>query len=460
MATISDMRRIFVKISSFLLPAFLIGCSSFPNTDLLFHEIAIQPSQRVTQDKSFELPFNAYVVGVEKANWQSVGSIYECEDVHRKSHQCLNINAEYFATDKNFQRKMREIYTWQYKHTFVSHIAKYSTNSASKPCFIYNIYDQTSSCKDVLEAIPQKGQFVQESWNALSQLGSEITKDIQTIRPTHFIVYMMGWNTPQWEAIKNYRDLFENLIKAARDNPAEEFRPIFLGMSWPSTGSPTLPGADFGIKAKDADDVGMIWGNILINRVLADLKAKYGIPIIVVGHSFGARASSRAVFSAPLLTPDALPHKNVDLLVGLQGAYSFQRYIKGAGVEGSPYRDYSTMVGKAVLTSSRHDEAVKKAGHGDFFVGSSVSYEKTKNPEYSSYFEHIQTDAQGLTSIPSCNPSKIAYVDASSIINKVQPGTSPANGAHSFIYGIEVGRLVYEFISKCVKPSRLSQNSK
>jgi hypothetical protein len=453
MNTMRNITMDLTKIGSPFLLAFLSGCTSFPNTDILFHEVAVQANQRQNRDKSFDLPFNAYVVGVEKANRTRVGSIAECT-VNEKNGHCLNINANYYVADETFKQEIRDIYSDQYRPTFISHIAKFSTDSTANPCFIFNIYDQSSPCQGALNVVPQEDQYVSKSWDVLSQLGDDISNNIEATHPTHFVVYVMGWNTPQWEAIKNYRDLFGSLSAAAKEHPSNEFRPVFIGITWPSTGSPALPGADFGIKARDADEVGMIWGNILVNRVLADLKAKYRIPIVVVGHSFGARVSSRAVFSSPLISADAIPHKNVDLLLGLQGAYSFQRYIEGAGTEGSPYRDFSKMVGKAVLTSSSFDQAITMAEHGDYYVGSIGTYNRTHLQEYLPYFEHTQTNDKGQVNLLSCDSAKIAYVDASSVINQVQPGTSPATGAHSFIYGVEIGRLTFDFISQWAKPTQ------
>lgn len=437
-----------------LLAAMLAGCASFPNTDIEFHELAVQQNLRQNKDKSFDLPFNAYVIGVEKANSSIIGTIRECE-TSQQGDRCLNINSNYYARNERLKKEIQEIYTEQHRPTFVSHVARFSTNAASNPCYIYNIYDQSNSCGNTKNEIPQKGQYVSRSWDVLLNLGSSISRDIQDNKPTHFLVYFMGWNTPQWEAVKNYRDLFSSLAAAAKESKGTtSFRPLFLGITWPSTGKPIVTAADFGVKAKDADEVGLVWGNLVINRVLSELKAKYGIPIVVVGHSFGARASSRAVFSAPLIT-DKLSTQNTNLLLGLQGAYSFQRYVPKKGEEGAPYSDFSKFVGKAVLTSSTFDTAVTKAFHEEHFVGSADVYEKTKNPEFSTYFEHARTNDKGLVDITSCEPTKVGFVDASSIINKNQPGTG--GGAHSFIYGTEVGRLTLQFIAACTTPKKKAQ---
>lgn len=441
----------FKGIASSLLVMSLTGCASTPNTDIVFHELAVPTNQRQNMDKSFDLQFDAYVIGVEKANSSKVGSIKECET--SEESRCLNINSKYYAENETLRKEVRDIYIGQHRPTFISHIARFSTDPNSKPCFFYNIYDKSIYCDNNVNETPEKGKYVSKSWEVLSRLESAISSDIQELKPTHCMVYFMGWNTPQWEALKNYRDLFSSLTAAAKESNTN-FRPLFLGITWPSTGLPTIEGSDYGIKAKDADEVGLIWGNILINRVLSDLKVRHGIPIIVVGHSFGARAASRAVFSSPLIK-DVLPQRTTDLLLGLQGAYSFQRYIPKAGTEGAPYSNFPKFVNKVVLTSSSFDTAVTKAGHKDYFVGSASVYEITKRPEYLTYFEHVKTDVNGLSDVPSCDPSKVKLVDASSIINQDQPGTG--GGAHSFIFGTEIGRLTFQYISACAtKPKENS----
>jgi hypothetical protein len=421
-----------------------VGCSSRPNTDMLFHELAIPESERINSNKTFELQFNAYVIGVEKANKGKIGFIDECKN---GSHgHCINTDAVIGLGGERLKEELRDIYSNQLRPTFVSHIAKFTSTRGTKPCFTYNMYEQTQLCGSHAKLPLNNGQYLTSGWDALLDLTTELDNDILSIKPTHLIVYFMGWNTPQWEAMKNYRDLFGNLLSAAKEHNDDMFRPLFFGVTWPSTGTPIVDGSDYGIKGKDADEVGMIWGNILINHVLGDLKAKYGMPIIVIGHSFGARASSRAVFSAPLL-PNRTKRKNVNLLLGLQGAYSFERYVPGAGIEGSPYSHYSEMAEKVVLTSSEYDTAVTKAGRAAYFVGSNAVYNKTKLPQYSPYFEHVVTGKQNLEPIPSCDPSKITLVDASSVINQNQPGTG--GGAHSYIYTIDVGRLTYQLIAMC-----------
>jgi hypothetical protein len=73
---------------------------------------------------------------------------------------------------------------------------------------------------------------------------------------------------------------------------------------------------------------------------------------ILIGHSFGARVITRAIFSNGLINPPKVNKESpethqknmydIDLVFGLQGAFSINRFIPGEGEERSPYRIFST----------------------------------------------------------------------------------------------------------------------
>ena len=82
------------------------------------------------------------------------------------------------------------------------------------------------------------------------------------------------------------------------------------------------------------------------------------LPVIAIGHSFGARAMTRALFSSPLINDEKMVTSPVNLAVSLQGAMSINRFFPSLGNEGAPYRDYVSLVNtKIVLTASRFDSA-------------------------------------------------------------------------------------------------------
>lgn len=417
------------------------GCSATGD----FRQVADYYGKTPTEQSALNLPFDAYIVGLDKASQNKVGVIKECSAAH-ESTNCLDVDQKYFSDHPEIQSAFKEKYRTQMKSIYVSHIAKF--DGGSGPCYVYNLYSDAHGC--ARRYVPHPGETVVDAgWPALGALGQDIGAYIQEKHPTHLVVYTMGWNTLQAEAMDNFRELALNL-KAAAEND-KSFIPLIIGVTWPSTGTPIIGGTDFGIKAGDAEEVGSIWENILINRELRMLKAQANFKVIVIGHSFGARASSRAVFSRALVTSDT--QKTVDLLIGLQGAYSYQRYGKYAdedpinGREGAPYRDFSDMVGLSVLTASRFDSAVTRACHNDYFVGSYAAMNLSRGRQHGQTFAYDETNESGRLSGYPCDSQRVLYVDASSIINGHKDGTM--GGAHSMIYSPQMGNFVYQLIHAC-----------
>lgn len=96
------MFKIYATFIAFIMFVILSGCATNKlKTDISFHEMAVGKSERENKDKDFNLPFDAYVIGVEKDNKSRVAEIKECtETVHRN---CLNINASYYTKNKIMQ---------------------------------------------------------------------------------------------------------------------------------------------------------------------------------------------------------------------------------------------------------------------------------------------------------------------------------------------------------------------
>jgi len=409
-----------------------------------FNQLALIGQASEQERRELTLPFDAYIVGIEKDNASRVGSLADCPGA--AGGDCLAIDAPYLRERPDLRDALHGKYAGQHRPTYVSHIARFGPDG--QVCFLYNIYATTDACAPLaLPAAPEE-RLVTRSWRAMSTLGRDLERLAGERKFSHVIVYTMGWNTYQPEALRNIRDLATRLREAAAGDPA--FRPLVLGVTWPSTGDPTIPMADFGIKAKDADEVGAVWENILLNRELRRIKATSGFRLVVVGHSFGARAATRAVFSAPLVT--AAPTPVVDLLVSLQGAYSYQRYLAtdagdAEGREGAPYRDFATLAGPVVLTASRHDTAVLQARHARYFVGSHVAFDEAGRGPHAARFLQTATADDGRVPALACAPQRVMWIDASSVIKGNQPGTG--GGAHSVVYTPEIGRLVYQLIRTC-----------
>lgn len=402
----------------------IVGCTS---TDPLFHRLVVDPPPDI-------LPGDTFVVGVEKARRGYAGAPVRACDSTRTT-ECVRLS----AVRQALAAEIRELYEGQWRPTFISHIAQ---SDSAGWCFIFNDYEQGPPCPGVELKRGQDRGRVSASWAAVETLRRHVTDYVAAKSPTHIVVYSMGWNTTQAEAIdENFKKLQLGLLNAGS---RATFRPLFIAITWPSTGSPWIPGTDYGIKAKDADEVGLLWANAVINSALRAVKKASNIPIVVIGHSFGARVTSRAVFSSALLGEPEEPV--VDLLVGLQGAYSFRRFVVGEGKEEAPYSDFSQQVGQVVLTTSKYDTAVTRAWHEKYFIGTSKVQEATKAEQYKAIFAHGELGADGSLR-GTCDGATVLFVDASLVI-KDRDGRG---GAHNDIYGPEIGRATYELIRQCVK---------
>ena len=438
------IRRI---ILSFVLAA-LIGCASKPSVD--FHKLALLDTLPSAEREALLLPFEAIIVGVEKDNQSRIGAIRECTVITAYT-ECIHIDSPYFTSQPALRENLRAKYRNQYRPTFVSHVVSF--DKETPPCALFTIYSGIAPCNGL--ALKLQPASVAASWQALRTLQDSLDLSMGNKPPTHVVVYTMGWNRIQAEAIGNVRDLVQQLLAAsvADGSNKDAFRPLVLAVTWPSTGSPTISSADFGIKAKDADEVGAVWINALIHRTLQPLKQRHGFRLVVVGHSFGARATSRATFSAPLLRPEENGPPVVDLLLGLQGAYSFQRYGSAEnagdpdGNEGAPYRDFAKGAGTVALTASSFDTAVTAFLHGPYFVGSHQAYMRSRNSPHAERFQHVRAGADGLVEGVICGPERVLYIDASDAIREPHPGTG--GGAHSGIYTPQIGRMTYQLIRSC-----------
>ena len=436
------------------LSTLLAACGHQP--DAAFHTLAEYAKFPPPEQQKLLLPFDAYVIGLEKTNASRIGRVEECPPGSgAAAPHCLHINAPYYADRPELQASLRKLWdpARQLRPIYVSHIARFDAPYAA-PCYLYSAYDASLNCPGASDPGDKAG--VATSWSALDKLHADLEQRISRDRPTHVLVYTMGWNTDQRESLDNFRDLVRELKQAAASaQPQRTFKPLVIGVTWPSTGSPTIQATDFGVKASDADEVGAVWLNALLNGHLRQLKRDHAFKLVVVGHSFGARATSRGAFSAGLLGVDeATPA--VDLLIGLQGAYSYQRYLaqedgtSPEGIEGAPYRDFAKGAGTVALTASSFDTAVTAAGHGKYFVGSKMAYDQSSGGPQRNRFLHVRAEANGDVPGLKCGPERVMWIDASEVINTPKPGTG--GGAHSGIYTPGVGRLTFRLIQECAPP--------
>lgn len=429
--------------SVLLIALTLTGCGGL-GTKPEFHSAAVEPTKFVISYSP------SYLIGIEKANRTRIGGP-QWKDCDRKEY-CFNTNTPELTTE--LRQKIEERFD-DIKGHFISHIIRYAHqgNGWYAGQWSYNIYgpenqDQTRTCAT-------QGQTPTETcsnsgWNAVRNLKSELAQRIKQDGITHLIVMSTGWNTLQNESISNYNDWIAHILSAAREDGTIRFRPLFIGLSWASDWLwwNWFGASDFVNKAHDADEVGLTWANVLVHEVLLPLKQDTGVPVVLIGHSFGARLLSRAIYSGAILPSKSTSREPVDLFIGMQGAFSVNRFTPDKGKEAQPYRNYSRGAKKILLTSSKYDEAVESAIHtGDTFAGSAHAYQITQGKDYAGIFEHIAIDPQGgWTTPPSSNSSKVTLVEASAMIATNKPGTGGL--AHSDVFDKEAGRFMWQAIKE------------
>jgi hypothetical protein len=502
-----------------------------------FHSVLYFP-------KGEALHYPGYLLAIEKSPQNIIGGPKEGTDRTGFVHG----DAEYLTGEPppgfsgGTRDQIRDFQHRDRKALFVSHIARYGVDAQDQNgayqmvdhCFLYNAYkakgvadsgiadatlNRMYDWRDCADQLAVSGNtqasfgarsidtLYSDGLDALLPLETQLTRDVKRDRYTHIVVIVMGWNTSQDEAIRNFNDIAGNIIQAAyetvrpghasgkKDIPSSSapavFRPLVVGVTWPSFWTNGFTNfLSYPNKADDADELGMSWLNVLLNRTLPCVLKSTAMPdgritlrTVLIGHSFGARAATRALFSSPLLeagpASSGPPSSVVDLAIGLQGAVSINRFVPSKSEEGAPYRDFKKLGNThVVLTAS--DKDIATAWPSWYPASGSIqSYRKAcdaSNVEYADTFscwmavdrsERAQSlslcpagtsDCEGSNTVdPAAVGSKVLYVDTSKGITEFNsPGSG--GGAHSDIYRLPMGRLLWSLISTYARsePHRLA----
>jgi len=390
-----------------------------------------------------------YLIGIEKADVDAVQRLAPCsaEPSSTAVGYCLNLNA--YPQDSPWRNKIAE-QNDRGKTLFVSHIARLDPIAeqigSKRVCFLYNVYPlnefpDATSCARPFDAQNRPSQLsVATGLTALEELEQELDARIRNEpperKPTHVLVMSTGWNTLQVESIDNYQHWTSHLKQTAQDD-TRPFRPLVIGITWPSEWplvstwlGPIISVFD---KEHDADEVGYVTANVLIHKVLHDLKAKHDVQIVVVGHSFGGRAMATALNSRRLLFRDPTDRPTASLMLGLQPAFSIQRF--GDGNQGNPYKHFEEGARKYLLSSSTKDWILKSVWITNPVGGSRGLSKSKERPER---FQIIPLGKEGLwTDSPSPSPCQLVILDGSQTIS-----------GHHDVYSASIGRLMWTAIQR------------
>jgi hypothetical protein len=434
------------------------------------------------------LQFPGFLIGIEKTDRTKIGFISQ------KKIKALGLDAVFDESglqsmsgrDKENHRIYKILNDG--KRTFVSHIIEYTLdNQAALPRIkaenpIFNAYtdsdviNQTATPKTLnVNTISGRRIFDVSRKSITSKLYEQLSNRIQNPQNnkpyTHILVYSMGWNTGQKESIENFNSLVGYLLDSVNNNSDVDFNPLFIGLTWPSTwsfGSGNISRLKRALsvlnKGNDADEIGLTWANFLINESLQKIKSQNNLKIVALGHSYGSRLISRALFSCEVLKNHVCSSSTVDLFIGLQSAFSKSRYSQLTDAdsskeylwltkiaeklwfnqEGKPYTSYpNTSVGaKQVLLWSEYDTATSLLN----FAGGNNLISLSGRAPHNSIFEHRKINNFGGFSTIGTNSNKVLLLDASAIVFNELP--IHGGDAHSDIYKKEIGDVVYQLIQK------------
>ncbi|GAX59335.1 hypothetical protein SCALIN_C02_0014 [Candidatus Scalindua japonica] len=353
----------------------------------IFHRIA-------EADRGFGLKYPGFLVGIEKGHREDI-------DPNNTYNVVEQLNRG-VTSEKNYER-VKDI-LGDRKLTFISHIAQYRLKSSTTENPYQGIpYIEEEFIHNAYEKDYDHTKVYSDSDVVLGKLKERLGEIKNSERYTHIFLYCMGWNTDQQECLRNYNSLLALMIENYAGR--EPFRPLFVGISWPSLWKwkvfkYTGIISSYFAKADDADEVGLVWANRVLRDILVPLKREKEIPLIIVGHSLGSRALTRALFSAPLVptvlvdSSDDIKKSDIDLVIGLEGAFSVRRFLKGKGLEGYPYEKFADYARKFVFTWSSHDTATEAPViYGTRYIGSESGYNYTSKFDS---FEHFKINVEEI----------------------------------------------------------------
>lgn len=325
----------------------------------------------------------------------------------------------------------------------VTHISEYHNDIQT---FTYNPY------ADADGVLHQNSQDIDRGFEAglsamMVPFQTALEHRLKSGRFTHVFFMSMGWNNDQGVSLCRYRKLMQE-TKISMAQLDEPFRPLVVGVTWPSVWLAEREsrllvkaghlGSVFN-KANDADEIGVFYGNIIVNQIIPFANAK-GLPFIVVGHSYGARLASRALFSRELLV-NLASENGPDFALLLQPAYSAQRHMEGRGLEGYPYAPISGMSTKVFVTSSRKDRANPFAVWSRHFGGIQGLLKARRNPEIFRFIPKHERLSETIFGLQGAGSDRPTVIDATSFITE-----------HNDIYDYDIGQILAAILTNENRP--------
>ena len=394
------------------------------------------------------LSFPGYVVGIENGNKDTVTNAGDLV-VDHVTHAGSSIT------------QLSDVVADGEIVPYISQVIRYSGRPlGAENCALYSLYQ--SDLQDLMPFCngarqPRIGAWSEyrsayaDSWRAIALLKAALQRDLASGKYTHLIVAMMGWRTPQEEAIRN----FNSIMRSLHITHKGKFRPLFVGITWVGPWAdrwldPIVEAVSYGKIANLADILGLTWLGVLTDEIVLPLGDK--VDTVFITHSFGSRAVSTAICIGPAIRRSAAvaserPPGTVGHLIGFEAAFSLQRFKKKR-----PFPIYEDIFFPAecaraksiVLTASAHDEATRTILWAD--LAGNYRYFQSFCRSNASLASCVTVDERGDFEHEYDLRKRLLYLDASKLIRFKAPGTD--GGGHSDIFRPPVAHLIWNIISK------------
>lgn len=417
----------------------------------LFHEAVVAPYLFESAD-----PF--YLLGFEKPRVRNTPRPYCTSNEICDTPQFTPENFTWGEEDDNkkmavtrqdiHERLFEDSRPLVLTHVLDTNMSTSGARSDEKGCFIFNLYgddQETAWCKKHYKSDINKPTWKREGWKGLNQLAEAINVRVVREKPTHIILLATGWNTRQYESYLDFKAWMKNIAEDFRTSKTE-FRPIYIGIAWESEwpAFAHIPIISLFNKGNDADELGYTWVNYLLNDLIKPIAKETGVPLVIIGHSYGSRIALSSHYVRHILNRNAPIAEVPVTIIGMQAAFPIARFISSHGDE-HPYIAANRGEANVVITSSKYDSAAKMMCYGTKYIaancGIQAIVEDTDN--YSKLVNVYKTDSTGMpVTLPDAQ--KITVYDASPFVNSELPGTN--SGAHSDVYDKQMGHFLGEII--------------
>jgi hypothetical protein len=398
--------------------------------------------------------FDGIILGFEKISNNKISSNKQKLDLTEKE-KIYNSSYTKYWDDKYHQdktiKRYKQIKSWNKKilqdkkSMVLTHWLKVSNMDYS---MAYNIYDNELYDKDY--------NLYRDTKSQLDSVKVFLQREAINKKYTHIILMNTGWNNNQFNSVSRYNDWLKVISDAAKTE-GKPFKPFFIGITWPSFWSNTLinkPMIDMMNKANDADELGITHVNYLLWKVLMPVSEQTKIPLVLIGHSFGAKILTRASHSSMYFNETVNCTKKIDLMLAFQGAYLTDRHLDkslkknankttgvGLYIENNPCKMF-------VATTSGKDYAMNSAKVAKFglYMGKDDTYTEIHN-NHKSIFQTAVVDSSGYIDISQLNDKPIV-LKADNIIWHKKSNKKTGSGAHGDVSNKECGVLIWQLIEK------------